>query len=389
MTVPIGWYAHHHGCGHLVRATQVASHLAAPVHLLTSAPVGVHDWTGPVVRLAPDVADGADTASGGPRLPRSPVLHWAPGDLPSLRTRTHQLTGFLDAVAPALVVVDVSVEVAMQARLSGVPVAWVRQHGTRDDPAHLAAYASASLVMAPWPAWLDDGDPVAADVPRQVHVGGFSRFQHRRLDPPQARRMLGWDPAERHVVVLLGGGGHDLSPDAVRAAARATPGWHWTVLGDTAPIGGGMATPGWVADPFPHLVAADVVVAATGHNAVMDVAAAGTVLVTVPQPRPFGEQAHKATLLDRHRIAHVWWSWPPSHQVAHRLAIALDDPRRPTALLEPDGAARAAATIDDLAFTLTAHRRREARNTPASRSDGLDPTGGVHLVGGREPDQVQ
>lgn len=388
MTVPIGWYAHHHGRGHLVRAALVAAHLAAPVHLMTSAAVGVDDWAGPLVGLAQDVADGPGTAGGGPCLPTSPVLHWAPGDLPSLRTRTHQVTGFMERVAPGLVVVDVSVEVALLARLAGVAVAWMRQHGTRDDPAHRAAYASASLILAPWPAWLDDGDPVAAAVPRQVHVGGFSRFQHRRIEPEQARHDLAWGPAERHVVVLLGAGGHDLDPGAVRAAARATPAWHWTVLGTTGPIGAGVATPGWVADPFPYLVAADVVVAATGHNAVMDVAAAGTVLVTVPQPRPFDEQVYKATLLDRHRLAHVWWSWPPAHEVNRRLATALDDPRRASGLLAPDGAVRAAAVIDELADTLTAHRRR-ASTTAGSDPDGGDPAGGVHLVGSREPDQFQ
>lgn len=387
MTVPIGWYAHHHGRGHVLRAAQVATHLAAPVHLLTSAVVGAVDWAGPLVRLAPDVADGPVRAGGGPRLPTSTVLHWAPADLPSLRTRTHQLTGFLERVAPALVVVDVSVEVALQARLAGVPVAWVRQHGNRRDSAHRAAYASANLVLAPWPAWLDDGDPMAAAVPRQVHVGGFSRFQHRRLARARARHDLGWEPAARHVVVLLGGGGHDLDPAALRAAARATPPWQWTVLGATEPVGAGVSTPGWVADPFPHLVAADVVVASTGHNAVMDVAAAGTVLVTVPQSRPFDEQVHKATLLDRHRLAHVWWSWPPAREVGRLLATALDDPRRPTALLATDGAVRAAAVVDGLADTLTAHRRRST--TPVSRPDGLDHVRGRHLEGARAPDQFQ
>ena len=37
MTPSVGWYAHHHGLGHLTRARAVAPHLRSKVTVLTSA----------------------------------------------------------------------------------------------------------------------------------------------------------------------------------------------------------------------------------------------------------------------------------------------------------------------------------------------------------------
>ena len=48
--------------------------------------------------------------------------------------------------------VDVSAEVAWLVRLHGVPTVTVVQPGDRADDAHVAAYRSASALVAPWPA---------------------------------------------------------------------------------------------------------------------------------------------------------------------------------------------------------------------------------------------
>lgn len=359
MTARLGWYAHHHGRGHVRRAGEVAPHLVTPATLLTSAPIGPGDWPGPAVALPLDVDDRAIV------LPTSRALHWAPGHVPGLRARTRDLASWFVDARPSLLVVDVSVEVALLARLAGVPVAWIRQHGVRRDHAHLGAYEAASLLVAPWPSWFDDDvDPPVCRA-RSVHVGGFSRLEGHGLGRTDARRRLGWDPDGRHVVVLFGAGGTTVDRTDLVAAGAATPGWRWTVVGGpgrggdgtvAADLGGddpGTTTwTGWVDDPLPYLVGADVVVAAGGHNAIMDVAAAGAGLVCVPQPRPWDEQVHKATLLDRHRLAHVWPRWPDPAVLPGLLDRAAADPQTPAPLLDGHGAARMACVLDDLARNL-------------------------------------
>jgi hypothetical protein len=86
------------------------------------------------------------------------------------------------------------------------------------------------------------------------------------------------------------------------AAQAQTPGWSWTVLGP----------PGdrWVADPWPLLCEADVIVTHAGQNAIADVAAARRPAIVVPQDRPFAEQATTARALEAAGLAVVAHRWP-------------------------------------------------------------------------------
>ena len=102
--------------------------------------------------------------------------------------------------------------------------------------------------------------------------------------------------------MVSGRGGTELTTAQLAGARSATPAWDWTVLGP----------PGhrWVADPWPLLCAADVVVTHAGQNAIADVAAARRPAVVVPQHRPHGEQAATAKALSRAGLASVCTRWP-------------------------------------------------------------------------------
>ena len=119
----IGWYVHAHGRGHLQRLQCVAAHLRTPVTALSSLP-RPDGWTGGWVDLPDDLPTGADrdpTAGG--------TLHWAPLGHTGFRERTAAIAAWVTQARPALVVVDVSVEVAVLVRALGFPVLRVRHHG--------------------------------------------------------------------------------------------------------------------------------------------------------------------------------------------------------------------------------------------------------------------
>ncbi|WP_424186357.1 glycosyltransferase [Actinokineospora sp. G85] len=295
----IAYYAHHHGSGHRHRATAIARRLSSPVIGLSSAERPA-DWPGEWVRLSEDAA-GVDpvrddaTAAG--------LLHWAPVGHPGHLARTHAISAVLATRGVRLLVADVSAEVAVLARLHGVPVVVMAQPGARTDPAHLLAYGLARRLLAPWPARPQPDWPPEW-LAKTTHLGAVSRF-----DPAP-----GGPVRERHVLVLWGSGGLDVSADQLRAAASATPGWSWEVAGPRAPSTG--ADPsnlrwlGWVADPWAALRSAGVVVTHAGQNAVAEVAAARRPAVVVPQERPFGEQHATAGALDRAGLAVVSPTWP-------------------------------------------------------------------------------
>jgi len=264
----IGYYVHHHGRGHLHRAIAVAGALDTTVVGLSSLP-RPDGWPGPWLQLPRD--DDGDIADPDARG----RLHWVPERHAGLRSRMAEISSWIDAVDPELMVVDVSVEVALLARLHGVPVVTVVLPGDRHDPAHELVHAIARRLLAVWPPGARHVvRGVDEDSERFARVGGLSRFDGR----PRAVTPGG---GRRRVVMLAGAGGSDLTAAQLDLAREQTPEWDWTVLGG----------PGeWIDDPWDILCGADVVVTHAGQNAIAEVAAARRPAVVVPQSRPFVEQ---------------------------------------------------------------------------------------------------
>ncbi|UTT67332.1 hypothetical protein NMQ01_06355 [Janibacter sp. CX7] len=261
----IGYYIHHHGSGHLHRARAVAASWGSQITGLSSLPRPA-DWPGEWVRLEDDapVDPGADVTAGG-------HLHWVPRRHPGLGQRMGALSAWLVAAKPRVLVCDVSVEVAVLARLHGVPVVTVVQPGERSDDPHLLGYGISDALVALWPETADIRTGLPLRLRSRIrYLGGLSRF------PATAAGAV----RDRSVAVLWGrGGGAD--PERLLEAARAgSAGWTWTMLGGQT----------WSADPFAVLSTAEVVITHAGQNAVAETAAARRPAVVIPQIRPFWEQ---------------------------------------------------------------------------------------------------
>ena len=66
-----------------------------------------------------------------------------------LRSRMAALSAWIADTRPDAMVVDVSVEVALLARLHGVPVLTMAQPGRRDDRPHTLGYAISEQILGP------------------------------------------------------------------------------------------------------------------------------------------------------------------------------------------------------------------------------------------------
>lgn len=358
MTGSIAFYVHHHGRGHTSRARAIIDALSLPATVLTSAPTGPGTFgDASVIELPRD--DGGAEIAHVPTVPPA-HLHYAPLGVPGLRERTARLAGFLAEEAPALLVVDVSAEVAQLARIAGVPPVVVRQHGDRWDPAHLATYDAAVALLAPFGPELEEPDVPEAVRQRTFYAGGLSR------PPPQStalladirdeiRGELGWRPHDRGVVVLLGSGGAGPAPEDVRAAMRATPDHRWVVVGCRDDAEGDVPATGWVDDPLPYLAAADVVVGSAGHNTVIETALLRRPFVCIPEDRPFDEQWRKAARLQELDVAEVVDRWPDPEDWPDVLArTRTRGGDRLGRIADPQAASRAASWLTDLAHRFAA-----------------------------------
>lgn len=274
----VGFYIHHVGHGHLHRAAGLAhavTEAGCDLAGLSSLP-RPEDWPGEWIQLERDdqpvPTDTDPTANGR--------LHWVPRQHPGLRSRMASISAWIARTAPSVMVVDVSVEVTLLARLHGVPVISVVLPGRRDDPAHLGGFDAADEVVGFWPG------PAEAFLP-----GLPSRLQERvRPMGAIARFPVNEEPAtdNRRVVMLLGSGGHSITESMLRVAQQQTPDWSWTVLS---------VQRGWSDDPWSHVLASCVVITHAGEGALAEVAAARRPAVVLPQQRPYDEQQVTAAAL--------------------------------------------------------------------------------------------
>ncbi|WP_067813355.1 glycosyltransferase [Nocardia inohanensis] len=329
----IGYYIHHQGRGHLMRARAVCAHLDVPVTALTSLP----DATGPfrrVLRLPADdaAADPQDATASG-------TLHWVPRQDPGLRARMAAIAAWIAAEEPEAVVADVSVEVALLARLHGIPVITMVLPGTRTDHPHRMLHELADALIAAWPRQHYRPEWLRRYEHKTHYVGGITRF----TGPGIPRRA-----ADRKTITILSGAGGDAFTDAaVRDCAHRYPDYRWHTAGSA----------NWIDDLWPRLCTSHLVVSHAGQGAIADIAAAARPALVIPAARPFGEQQATAHTLETAGLATVSRSWPALAEWPELFERAANFDDRRWREWETDGAAeRAAAVIDGVRRTARAAR---------------------------------
>lgn len=353
MTGPIGYYVHHHGDGHRQRALAIARELGEGITLLGT---GLAGRTGgidavdlPDDRVAGDFCgdDRSEKALGE----RPQALHYAPFDHDGVRRRVAAIAGWIAEAQPRLLVVDVSVEVAMLARICSVPTVYVRLGGMRNDRPHTDAFASACALLAPFHAALEDPATPPAIVCKTFHAPGIVRSVPAAIVD------------ENLVLVVLGRGGGTADGKRWADAARAVPWYRWEVLGpcsvpaDTPP---NLRLRGWIDDADAAIAGAGLVVGAAGDGLVSAVLAHRRPFLCLPEERPFDEQFSKARGLAALEAAVVVWTWPSASEWPGLVACALDQRREswPAALDSPHGAGRVADWLASLPREAVSMRQR-------------------------------
>lgn len=338
---PIGYYVHHQGDGHLQRALAIAANAPERIVLMGT---GLAGRTRDVrcIDLPDDRASGPDFSGQDGARTRPLALHYAPLDHDGVRRRMSLVAQWIALENPALVVVDVSVEMAMLARLCATPVVYVRLSGRRDDAAHLEAFRLSEALLAPFDSRLDDPDVAGWVRDKTVYCAGIVTPAVQPVS-----RVSGV------ILVVVGKGGRAADGDAVAAAARSLPDRKWRVIGPCTPprnCPDNLDIAGWVDDPAAEIARAGVVVGGAGDGLVGHVIAAPRPFICIPEDRPHDEQRQKARALERNRAAVVLDGWPVAESWPVHLASAkARDVDRLKELGDPHGADKAYRCIEAIA----------------------------------------
>lgn len=310
---PFGYFVHHQGRGHAERCAAIANALPRerPLTLFCARDdifPDLPDHVG-LVRLPSLFEATGDEAGAMDWVPTPETLHCAPLGWPGIRRAMATMAGWFDAADPALMICDVSAEVAQLARICSVPHVKVLQHGDRGDPGHRAAYDGAAGLLAPFHADLAQPEWDAGMLGRTCFAGGLgvdTRVPEREV----ARQRIGVGPDEEMILVVAGGGGGGFAAAPLGVGARATPTARWITIGPVqrdwhATEPANLEHRGWVADAADHIAAADVVIASTGNTTCQQILAAGRPWLAVPEWRYFDEQHRKAEALAAAGVACV------------------------------------------------------------------------------------
>ena len=363
MTRPFGYFVHHQGRGHAERCAAIAHALppARPLvifcardDIFPSLPPGAR-----IVAIPSLFEPRGDEATTMDHLQTPDTLHCAPLGWPGIRRAMATIVNWFDSANPALMICDVSAEIAQLARICSVPHVKVLQHGNRGDAGHQAAYDGAAGLLAPFDAALAQPEWSAAQRARTCFAGGLG-VETRPLDRELARRRIGIAADRPMFLILAGGGGNGFGQAPLGIGARSRPDALWLTIGPVqrdwhATEPRNIEHRGWVDDAAAHIAAADLVVSSTGNTTCQQILAAARPWLAVPEWRYFDEQHRKAEALAAAGLACVRPHLPSSADAWRQAigqALAGHRPDLQRAMIADRPAEQAAAWLEHLAATL-------------------------------------
>ncbi len=328
MKRPFGYFVHHQGRGHAERCAAIANALpvdrpltifCARDDIFPALPMHAS-----IVRIPSLFEPTGAEAAGMDHVATPATLHCAPLGWPGIRRAMATIARWFDAADPALMICDVSAEIAQLARICSVPHVKVLQHGNRGDAGHRAAYDGAAGLLAPFDAALAQPEWNVEMRAKTCFAGGLG-VDTRVPEREAARRRIGVGAGEQLVVVMSGGGGGGFTQAPLAVGARATPTRRWITIGPVprdwhATEPGNVEHRGWVDNAADYVAAADLVIASTGNTTCQQILAAGRPWLAIPEWRYFDEQHRKAEALGAAGVACVR-PHPPSSADAWLSAI--------------------------------------------------------------------
>jgi predicted glycosyltransferase len=355
-----GYFVHHQGRGHAERCAALANALpgdrpltifCARDDIFPPLPASA------VIIVIPSLFEKrGDEAAAMDHVPTPATLHCAPLGWPSIRRAMAAIVAWFDTADPALMICDVSAEVAQLSRICSVPHVKVLQHGDRSDAGHQAAYDGAVGLLAPFHADLAQSEWSPALKAKTCFAGGLGvdRFA---IDREAARKRINVAKGEELILVMAGGGGSGFGQAPLSLGARSRSAARWITIGPVerdwhATEPSNIEHRGWVDNAADYIAAADLVISSTGNTTCQQILDAARPWLAIPEWRYFDEQHRKASALAAIGAACVLPHLPSSAgawDTALSQTYARHQPALQAALIEEASAEKASLWLESLA----------------------------------------
>jgi len=243
-----------------------------------------------VVKLPDDKVDGTEFMGDAFEPPRA--LHYAPVNLRKVARRNEIILQTILERDLKFLIIDVSVEIAMLARVSSIPYIYRRQPGDRKDLPHLNAYEGAAFLVAYYPPELENETTPKWVVEKTVYLGFISKHSVRGNAAFEPLNLPRNGKKNLFHITGFGGAGNIVFDDLKD---------EFNIYGIGRHNGEGVDTYdkhfGKVPSTRPFIDSADILFASCGANGTSEILSLGKRFVAIPETRPFDEQRHTAKAL--------------------------------------------------------------------------------------------
>lgn len=287
----IGYYAHSHGSGHCNYANILGRMFGGELTVFTDRDY-IFAKDVDVVKLENENPNGMEFDRNIFSEPRA--LHYAPINMRKITRRNRSILEGVIRRDIRLLIIDVSVEVAMLARVSSIPYAYVRLQGDRNDLPHLNAYEGASFLIAYFPKEMELSDTPKWVQRKTVYLGFVSKYTFEAV---RTKRPSEYRPTGRPILLYIQGfGGNE--PIYLE---NLHENFDIYLIGPESDCyeHSGIMHLGVVDCIRTFIEHADVVVASCGANMTSEILTLKKKFVAVPEIRPYVEQVSMAKSLQK------------------------------------------------------------------------------------------
>jgi len=287
----IGYYAHSHGSGHCNYAQIFARFLGRDLVVFTDRDY-CFDYDVNVVRLPNENPDGSQFDRDIFKEPSS--LHYAPVNMRKITERNETILKTIIERNIKLLIIDVSVEVAMLARVSSIPYAYVRLQGDRNDLPHINAFEGSTFLIAYFPKEMESNKTPDWVKSKTIYLGFISKYM---FESTSVRRPSKYCSNGKPNLLYLSGFGGTKTIDFSSIGQFYNiyvvgPGSVCSVCSIYAHIGVVECTRAFI-------VHADIIVAGCGSNTTSEILALGKRFIAIVEDRHYDEQKMMAEGLQR------------------------------------------------------------------------------------------
>lgn len=337
-TIPLGYYVHHDGSGHMARSLSIISHISTPVVLFSTLKP-----TEPLPRHVTYIYLPDDAVKDYIQPAESPFLYTPYS--PIILERYNILLAAIQKYKIEAMFVDVSPEIVLFSKLLGLRVGTTLMHGRRNDKAHSLAYDAADLLLSHNAKQFDTPINYHTQTPI-TYTGGISRL---------SKRSSHLNPSVQNILVVTSRATSSLKADKIIKTAERFRRLTWNVVGA---IDAPHHTPpnitfhGVVDNVISFYDKADIVIGSGGNNTIMEIASQRKPFICIPDTKPYAEQSEAAQALVRLNAAIVETEWPSDDRLTRILdTYQLIDFQAFHALVDDTAPAKAAHAIQLLTTT--------------------------------------